>query len=213
MLRAADNEKTVRSFATAQEKAHAAYAKYNPDFIDAPFLSNHDTGRIAGFVNRDEAKMKLAAAMNLMMSGTAFVYYGEELGMLGSGNDPSKRAPMLWNLEGADGMTDPPPECVLPEEYPLGSLTEQRDDPLSIWNYYRAAIALRNDVPAISRGVPTAETAIILMNIGTQAAEVDLSEYADYTLAGTLTTDETPVAAEAGSLTLPPFAVAILTAG
>lgn len=51
------------------------------------------------------------------------------------------------------------------------------------------------------------------MNIGTQAAEVDLSEYADYTLAGTLTTDEAPVAAEAGSLTLPPFAVAVLTAG
>lgn len=98
VLRAADNEKTVRSFATAQEKAYAAYAKYNPEFMDAPFLSNHDTGRIAGFVNRDEAKMKLAAAMNLMMSGTAFVYYGEELGMLGSGNDPSKRAPCcgIW---------------------------------------------------------------------------------------------------------------------
>lgn len=231
VLRAADNEKTVRSFATAQEKAYAAYEKYNPEFIDAPFLSNHDTGRIAGFVNRDEAKMKLAAAMNLMMSGTAFVYYGEELGMLGSGNDPSKRAPMLWNLEGTDGVTNPPPECVLPEEYPLGSLTEQRDDPQSIWNYYRAAIALRNAIPAISRGVPTAETAlnqgtvsatrktfgtetaIILMNIGTQAAEVNLSEYADYTLAGALTADEAPVAAEAGSLTLPPFAVAVLTAG
>lgn len=228
VLRGVDNAKTVRSFATAQERAYAAYAAQNPDFIDAPFLSNHDTGRIAGFVNRDENKMKLAAAMNLMMSGNAFVYYGEELGMPGSGNDPSKRAPMLWNLEGTDGVTNPPPECVLPEEYPLGSLAEQRNDPGSIWNYYRAAIALRNAVPAISRGVPTAEAAlnngtvsavrktfgdeavIILMNIGTAEASVDLTDYRDCTLAGSLTVDGAPVTRQADSLLLPPYAVAVL---
>ena len=76
-----------------------------------------------------------------------------------------------------------------------------------------AETALNRGTVSATRKTFGAETAIILMNIGTQAAEVDLSEYADYTLAGTLTTDEAPVAAEAGSLTLPPFAVAILTAG
>lgn len=121
VLRAVDNEKTVSSYATAQEKADKAYRANNPDYIDAPFLSNHDTGRIAGFCSRDENKMKLAGAMNLMMSGSAFIYYGEELGMPGSGNDPSKRAPMLWNEAGNDGTTNPPPECELPEEYPWGA--------------------------------------------------------------------------------------------
>lgn len=229
VLRGADNEKTVRSFATAQEKAYAAYAASNPNFVDAPFLSNHDTGRIAGFCSRDVDKMKLAGAMNLLMSGTAFVYYGEELGMPGSGNDPSKRAPMLWNLTGADGVTNPPPECVLPEEYPLGSLQEQREEPQSIYNYYRQAIALRSAIPAISRGVPTAETAlncgtvsatrktdgeniaIVLLNIGTQTAAVDLTDYRSFALAGTLTTGESPVTLDSGTLTLPPYAAAVLT--
>lgn len=121
VLRGVDNEKTVSSYATAQEKADKAYRAGNPDYIDAPFLSNHDTGRIAGFCSRDENKMKLAGAMNLMMSGSAFVYYGEELGMPGSGNDPSKRAPMLWNEARDGGTTNPPPECELPEEYPWGA--------------------------------------------------------------------------------------------
>lgn len=228
VLRGADNEKTVRSFATAQEKAYAAYAAANPNFTDAPFLSNHDTGRIAGFCSRDADKMKLAGAMNLLMSGTAFVYYGEELGMPGSGNDPSKRAPMLWSLTGADDMTSPPPDCVLPEEYPLGSLQEQREDPMSIYQYYRQAIALRRAIPSISRGVPTAEVplncgtvsatrktdgeqaALILLNIGTQGAAVDLTGYEDFELAGQLTTGESPVTLASGILTLPPFGTAVL---
>ena len=194
VLRGVDNEKTVSSYATAQEKADKAYRAGNPDYIDAPFLSNHDTGRIAGFCSRDENKMKLAGAMNLMMSGSAFVYYGEELGMPGSGNDPSKRAPMLWNEARDGGTTNPPPECELPEEYPLGSLETQREDQHSIYQYYRRAIALRREYPVISHGIPTAETAlnhscvsatrktwnaescIILMNISTGERRCDLTD-------------------------------------
>lgn len=228
VLRGVDNEKTVSSFATAQEKADKAFRANNPDYIDAPFLSNHDTGRIAGFCNRDENKMKLAGAMNLMMSGSAFLYYGEELGMPGSGNDPSKRAPMVWNEARDNGTTNPPPECQLPESYPLGSLETQREDDDSIFNYYRRAIALRRQYPVISHGIPTAETAlnvgcvsatrktwgeescIILMNISTAQKQCDLSDYSDFTLVGSLTVDETPITQSGTQLTLPPYAVAVL---
>ena len=228
VLRGVDNEKTVSSFATAQEKADKAFRANNPDYIDAPFLSNHDTGRIAGFCNRDENKMKLAGAMNLMMSGSAFVYYGEELGMPGSGNDPSMRAPMVWNEARDNGTTNPPPECQLPESYPLGSLETQREDDDSIFNYYRRAIALRRQYPVISHGIPTAETAlnvgcvsatrktwgeescIILMNISTAQKQCDLSDYSDFTLVGSLTVDETPITQSGTQLTLPPYAVAVL---
>ena len=228
VLRGVDNEKTVSSFATAQEKADKAYRLNNPDYIDAPFLSNHDTGRIAGFCSRDENKMKLAGAMNLLMSGNVFVYYGEELGMSGSGNDPSKRAPMLWNEAGDDGTTDPPPECQLPESYPLGSLEVQRQQENSIFRYYKSAIALRKAFPVISQGIPTAETAlnkdcvsatrkswngescIILMNISTGEKTVDLTGYEEFTLAGTLTVDENPVDHTENQLRLPPYAVAVL---
>ena len=47
--------------------------------------------------------------MNLLMSGSAFLYYGEELGMKGSGKDENKRAPMYWSEYSADdGMCKGP---------------------------------------------------------------------------------------------------------
>ena len=228
VLRNAGNAKTVASYATALEKANAAYSGANPDYIDAPFLSNHDVGRIAGFVSRDENKMKLAGAMNIFMSGSCFIYYGEEIGMLGSGNDPSKRAPMYWNAARDDGTTNLPPECELPEEYPLGSLAEQAGDDASLYNYYRQAIAIRNALPVISHGDTTAEAAlnvncvsaqrktwedqecIILMNINTEAAQVDLSAYADWQMVASLSADGGEITMDGTQLSLPAFGTAIL---
>ena len=228
VLQGAGNESVVTTYATALEKADTAYRGMNPDYIDAPFLSNHDVGRIAGFAGRDENKMKMAAAMNLFMSGSAFIYYGEEIGMLGSGNDPSKRAPMYWNAARDNGTTNPPPECELPEEYPLGSLEEQVKDDSSLFNYYRQTIAIRNALPQIARGIPTAETAlntgcvsayrktwedkqcIILMNIDGVEAEVDLSAYADWSLAASLSANGEKIKLKGETLKLPAWGVAIL---
>ena len=228
VLRNAGNERMVSTYATALQKANEAYSGANPNYIDAPFLSNHDVGRIAGFASRDENKMKLAGAMNVFMSGSCFIYYGEEIGMLGSGNDPSKRAPMYWNAERDSGTTNPPPECELPEEYPLGSLAEQAGDDTSLYNYYRQAIAIRNALPVISHGVTTAEEAlnlscisaqrktwgeqqcIILMNINTEAAQVDLSAYADWTMVASLSADGGEITMDATTLSLPAYGTAIL---
>ena len=228
VIRGAGNAKTVQSFATALEKADGAYLASNPNYIDAPFLSNHDVGRIAGFANRDPLKIKMAGAMNVLMSGSCFIYYGEELGMPGSGNDPSKRAPMLWNETRDNGTTNPPPECEIPAEYPLGSLEVQKNDDSSVYNYYRQVIAIRNALPVISHGRTTCETAlnvgcvsaqrktwdeetcIILMNIDENAATADLSAYADWTLAATLSADGNPVTLEGTALNLPAYGLAVL---
>ena len=228
VLRGAGSANTVASYAKALAQADAAYLESNPGYIDAPFLSNHDVGRIAGFVNRDPLKMKMAGAMNIFMGGSCFIYYGEEIGMLGSGNDPSKRAPMYWNAARDNGTTNPPPECEIPEEYPLGSLEEQLGDDDSLWNYYRQAIAIRKALPVISHGRTTVEEAlnvncvsaqrktwnddqcIILMNINTVAAQVDLSAYADWTVAATLSADGNEVALNGTVLDLPAFGIAIL---
>ena len=228
VIRAAGNPGTVATYATALEKADKAYLASNPDYIDAPFLSNHDVGRIAGFANRDPLKIKMAGAMNVLMSGSCFIYYGEELGMPGSGNDPSKRAPMLWNEARDNGTTNPPPECQLPAEYPLGSLEIQEKDDLSVYNYYRQAIALRNALPVISHGRTTCETAlnigcvsaqrktwneeacIILMNINPEAATADLSAYADWTLAATLSADGNPITLDGTTLNLSAYGIAVL---
>ena len=228
VLRGAGNAGTVATYATALEKADTAFAGQNEDYIDAPFLSNHDVGRIAGFCGYDEYKTKLAGAMNLFMSGSAFIYYGEEIGMVGSGNDPSKRAPMYWNDARDSGTTNPPPECELPEEYPFGSLEAQMNDDSSVYSYYRQAIAIRNAIPALSRGRTTCEAAlnvgcvsayrktwnedacIVLMNIDTVSAQVDLSAYADWIVAAALSADGNEIFLEGTSLTLPAYGTAVL---
>ena len=227
-LRGAGQSSVVSNYAPALEGANEKYSAGNPEYINAPFLSNHDVGRIAGFVMRDPGKTKLAGAMNLFMSGSAFIYYGEEIGMVGSGNDPSKRAPMYWNAARDNGTTDLPPECELPDEYPFGSLEEQINDDASVYNYYRQAIAIRNAMPVISHGVTTCEEAlnvncisaqrktwndeecIILMNISPNAAQVDLSAYADWTLAATLSADGNPISLQSATLDIAAYGVAIL---
>ena len=228
VIRGAGSPTTVQSYATALETSDTGYFENNPAYIDAPFLSNHDVGRIAGFVNRDPLKMKMAAAMNVLMSGSCFIYYGEEIGMVGSGNDPSKRAPMVWNDARDNGTTNPPPECQLPEEYPMGSLETQRYDDASLYNYYRQVIAIRNALPVISHGRTTAETAlnqgcisaqrktwgdescIILMNIDKVEAEVDLSAYEGWTLAASLSVDNSQVKLKGTTLKIGAYGIAVL---
>ncbi len=228
VIRGAGNESTVSTYASALEKADTAYLGSNAEYIDAPFLSNHDVGRIAGFCAGDEYKTKMAGAMNLFMSGSTFIYYGEEIGMTGSGNDPSKRAPMYWNDARDNGTTNPPPECVLPDEYPFGSLEQQEKDDSSIYNYYRQAIAIRKAIPAISHGRTTEETelnvgcvsayrktcdlgeCIVLMNIDPEPAAADLTGYEGWTLAATLSADGNPITLEGTTLSLPAYGIAVL---
>lgn len=232
-LRGAGNESRVGKYAGNLEKAEKTYRESNPEFIDAPFLSNHDTGRISGFLNYDEDKMKLAGAMNLFMGGNSFIYYGEELGMSGSGNDPSKRAPMYWSASDRKGMTDPPPECA-DEENRFGSYDEQKDDPTSIYSYYRSAISIRADHPEIARGVSTAESelnsgcvsavrktmkdkdgssvsCVILYNISDKPQTVTLSgASAKMKLSTGLCTGSSKVTSGAGRLQMPAWSIAIL---
>ena len=229
VLRGAGNPAKVGSYATALEKADKAYLGNNPDYIDAPFLSNHDCGRIAGFTSRNEEKTKLAGAMNVLMSGAAFIYYGEEIGMVAGGTtDPDKRAPMVWSDDGTGGITTRPPGCTLPDGYPFGSLAQQQEDPYSIYNYYRQVIAIRNAVSAISHGRTTVEAAlnqgcisaqrktwgkeeaIILININSEAGTADLSAYGDWTVAATVSVGEQEPAQEGTQLQMPGYSIAVL---
>ena len=149
--------------------------------------------------------------------------------VVGALDDPSYRAPMYWNSERDKGTTAPPPGCTLPDEYPFGSLADQENDDSSVYNYYRQAIAIRNAIPAIARGLPTAEEALnqdcisacrktwgeesclILLNISAEAAAVDLSDYASWQLAADLSATGEPITLEESTLQLPAWGAAILT--
>ena len=143
----------LRYFAEAMVQEEELYASMNPLYVNAPFYTNHDMDRGAEyFVGDDGTKAKIAEALNLLMTGNAFIYYGEELGMKGAGRDENRRAPMYWSDDPhAPGMCAGPAGLdEIRMEY--GSLEKQISDPDSIFSYVREAVRIRESLPAVSRG-------------------------------------------------------------
>jgi glycosidase len=187
----------------------------------ATFLHNHDifTGqRVWDQLRGDEARYRLAAASYLLLPGTPFVYYGEEIGLAGiegDGDDPL-RAPMSWTAanRGTDGFTT---AATTFRPFSLNrsrhNAAAQQRDPGSLFNFYRELIALRRAQPALTQGryeadrvdglvwsfqrVHGGQRVFVAINYGDTPASVALPARAKalYPKAG---------AAAAGRATLPP---------
>ena len=137
----------------AMLKYQQDFSEKNPDYIDAPFLTNHDMGRIANVLVNDPEKIKVAAGLLMTMNGSPFVYYGEEIGMNSSGTkDENKRIPMVWSKMDTTGMTSGPADMDQGIESPFEGADVQEQDEDSILNYYKRALRLRNENPEIARG-------------------------------------------------------------
>jgi glycosidase len=67
-------------------------------------LSSHDTPRLASLLETDDAARKLAVIAQFTLPGAPFIYYGEEIGMVGAG-DPACRGPMVWQEDRWDKAT------------------------------------------------------------------------------------------------------------
>ena len=195
---------TAKTYANRILKVQESLSGMNPDYVDSPFYTNHDTGRSAGFYATDDAesKVKIAQAMNLLMSGSAFLYYGEELGMKGAGRDENKRAPMYWTKDAeATGMCDGPVDMES-FEMKYDSFAEQSADGNSIYHFVKQTILLRNQYQALSHGVAEKEEALmtenvcalkksygeeevlLVYNISKQTVTIDLSAVTTMTKAG-----------------------------
>lgn len=64
-------------------------------------IDSHDTPRFLHTCGEDKRKLRLAAALQLLMPGMPMIYYGDEYGMTG-GMDPDCRRGMLWKEERQD---------------------------------------------------------------------------------------------------------------
>ena len=190
--------------------------------IPAGFLGNHDTARPANFIGRSNlAKLKMAGGLLAMLPGNPFVYYGEEIGMTGKGDDPNKRIGMLWTTEG-ETTQDPP--GTTESGYAFPSVAEQQEDPDSLLNYYKAAMWLRHANPEIARGdsevLECENTDICILKrtwegssviIVINASQNTHSVSVEGTLSGTLSaTGEDIGWNEDGTLQLPGYGIAIL---
>lgn len=134
------------------------------------FIENHDTHRFATMVNKGIGKMRVGAALNLLLGGTPAIYYGQEIGMKGGGgfgkygnsdgNDIPRREAFKWYKDiHEQGM------CLWYEksgpwwddstllEADNISLEQQMNNASSLWNYYKKLIKLRVEYPALVYGI------------------------------------------------------------
>lgn len=153
IIKAARSGKNASKFVDAMISYKNTYSQKNPDYIDAPFLSNHDQVRVANSLPGDNSKLKLAAGLLLTMSGNPFVYYGEEIGMQSTGQkDENKRLPMVWSLTDDTGMTTGPQGSDKSFQSVSAGVDEQEQDENSLLNFYKRGLRIRNENPEIARG-------------------------------------------------------------
>lgn len=222
---------SAQAYAKALGRVQNAIREYREDAIDAPFFVNHDMARAAGYMQYDIRKVKMAAPLNILMSGSAFVYYGEEIGMSGSGRDENKRAPMYWSSDAqAKGMTKGPLDME-PQENQFACAEEQMKAEDSIYSFYKDTILLRNQNPEIARGTVArleevtdqdiaaisktydGETIYLLYNISeTEEKQVTMSaeQYGELEIGGYLSVDGGEVTMKDGVVTLPSYSVVVL---
>lgn len=141
-----------QSLVTRLIEQRKVFKSANPNYQDAIFLSNHDQNRIVSNLNGNAAKAKLAASILLTLPGTPYIYYGEEIGMLGKKPDEHIREPFLWDEQKIDpGRT----KWIKPKfstDKTVSVLSLQKEDENSIYNHYKALIALRNEYSSLAKG-------------------------------------------------------------
>lgn len=220
-------EKFVNSMLTYQKDFGEVYESY----IDAPFIANHDMGRISNSLNTNENDMKMAAGLLMTMNGSPFVYYGEEIGMASSGKkDENKRLPMIWSSEDLTGMTKGPKDADSGITSAFKAVDEQLADETSILNYYKRGIRLRNENPELARGnislvealcdghqaviTKTYEDSVIAVAYNTSDEKIDIlltgTEISEMEIRGYLTLQGEEIVLQDGILSMPAQSICIL---
>lgn len=219
-----------KSFTEAVESIDSKYRAQNPDYIDAPFISNHDTTRVGAQYAYNEDQVKYAAGLLLTQGGSPFVYYGEEIGMASKGNkDENKRLAMYWSKEDTTGITKDPVGADSVEQK-FDPVDEQMEDENSIYNYYKKAIRIRNTYPEIARGTAEPVTSIteknlsavtktwedaaigIIYNSSEEEAQISLKDMGmeNMSVCNSLTVDGSEIDSSKDEIKMPPYSIVFL---
>ena len=165
------------------------YETVDSNYLDGVFGSNHDQNRILSTL-ADGDKAKQLAAVYMTLPGNPYIYYGEELGMLGKKPDEMIRTPFLWG-EGSAYNTS-----WIEDDQNSGTptLEEQLTDENSMYAFYKKLIALRKSSEALTQGNFEAvelgsdslmayirqsegQRLLVIHNFGSDAQRVDLQSF------------------------------------
>ena len=231
LIKAARGTYKAANLVQSMLKYQTDFAAKNPDYIDAPFITNHDMGRVANALRNDPDDLKMAGGLLMTLSGNPFVYYGEEIGMSSAGTkDENKRLPFIWSDTDTAGMTKGPKDADAGITSAFAGVEEQQADLDSILNYYKRALRLRNENPELARGTIEAvetlcdghqavitktwedSTIAVVYNTSDEAIEVNLAGSAIDSMAirGYLTLHGEAITLENGVLTMPAQSICIM---
>ncbi|HHL53323.1 MAG TPA: alpha-amylase [Flammeovirgaceae bacterium] len=125
-------------------KARQYFAAVQPRYLDAVFVNNHDQNRLISNVNGHSGKARLAAAILLTLPDIPYVYYGDEIGMLGKKPDPQIREPFIWDYDQRAAEQTTWIKAVNSTDSTVVPLAAQINDPASTYAFYKYWIAQRN---------------------------------------------------------------------
>lgn len=151
LLDALNNEDGML-LASKQKEVLDFYQAITPSFIDATFSSNHDQPRLLNELGSDPGKYKQAIAILMTMPGSPYIYYGEEIGMLGLKPDENIREPFLWDVKAKDEGRATWIEAEYSTDETVSPLAVQRENPDSYFQHYKELIANRSSNPALAIG-------------------------------------------------------------
>lgn len=152
----------AKNFLKTIENNERKIKSNNPKGYSSYFLSNHDQDRISkNYV--EELQNKVGASIYCLLPGTPFMYYGEEIQLVGKRNtspddmsDVRRRLPMVWSKNDKTG------ECKFPEasrkdldttvQVELG-VEDKLNTNYSLLNHYKKVINVRNKYSFIKNGV------------------------------------------------------------
>lgn len=163
IINTAKGNYSAKNFSKAIEGLESKMKENNPNGYSSYFLSNHDMDRVSESLFGKRAM--LGAALYLLLPGTPFIYYGEEISMKGKRctnpedlSDARRRLPMIWSKDDKTG------ECDFPEqsrpdldnnEQVTNGVYDHKEDGKSLLNFYKYIISIRNKYPFMKQGIYT----------------------------------------------------------